>query len=68
MKFELTKDELKLAEEWVESKPEKAEGAIGGRYSFMFTPTGLGTIAKIVDNAPDTPDERELVLTDFSKW
>jgi hypothetical protein len=38
--------------------------AAGERWTFMFTPTGLGTIKIVKDECTD----EELDLTDWKKW
>jgi hypothetical protein len=39
-------------------------GAIGGAYTYMYTPTGLGLIVKIKNNLT----EEILDLTDYENW
>lgn len=39
-------------------------GAIGGRHTWCYTPTGLGEILVIKDNATGN----EINLTDFDSW
>jgi len=39
-------------------------GAIGGSVTFSFTPTTIGTVAKVKESITG----EELVLTDFSDW
>ena len=49
--FELDDDQIKKFEEWGE-KMEKINPFMpttGERWTFCFTPTGLGTIVKVVD-------------------
>ena len=63
--FSLTPDEQLRAQKFIkaqEGKEAEHPTAIGGRFSFRFTPTGIGTIAKIVDSQTN----EETVLTDLS--
>ena len=64
MKFELSESEHAKAKEWIESKPKTYGGAIGGRFSYVFTPTSIGTSVKVVDNL----DKSELDVTDYDMW
>ena len=57
--FALDEDQTKKFLEWRETFPKKDAGAIGGAYTFSFTPTGLGTITKV-----KYFDDYELDLTD----
>lgn len=65
--FNLEIEQEKKASEWIKnqltSKP-KNSGAIGGRFTFSFTPTSLGTIIKVEDNQT----KEILDLTDYSSW
>lgn len=63
--FTLDEAEEKRADEFQELHRHKGEdfGAIGGKISYRFTPTGLGTIAVILCACG-----HKLVLTDFSAW
>lgn len=51
--FTLTKEQVQEAREWTSKHNEevhknRSAGAIGGRYTYKFTPTGLGTFASVV--------------------
>ena len=48
--FPISEEEHERINKWVESRPIANEGAIGGRYSYEFTPTSIGTIGTIVDS------------------
>ncbi|WP_226035771.1 hypothetical protein [Aquibacillus saliphilus] len=61
--FGLDEKQSKKAEKWMEEK-EAYVGAIGGQFTFRFTPTGLGTIAVICDDESG----EELNLTDYDEW
>lgn len=45
-------------------RPEAHAGAIGGRFTYMVTPTGLGVIIKIRDNCT----KEEIDLTSYEEW
>jgi hypothetical protein len=50
MRFELTPKQIVALEEWRATKNlNKYSGAIGGRFTFSFTPTSLGTVVKVSD-------------------
>lgn len=44
MIFELTEEQVKKYKEWRATLPKADFGAVGGGTSFIFTPTGIGTI------------------------
>ena len=52
--FELTQEENKIAEDFIKSYNKNDFGAIGGAFTYKFTPTGVGTICSIVG-----PDKKE---------
>ena len=52
--FELTQDEKIIAENFIKSYSKNDFGAIGGAFTYKFTPTGVGTICSIVG-----PDKKE---------
>lgn len=52
--FTVDGEELDLLQEWLKKHNEecpyaspKRQGAIGGRLTYMFTPTSIGTIATV---------------------
>ena len=63
-KFELTEDQIKKFEKWQKKHEPMYTGAIGGRYTFEFTPTSIGIAVVAVDNLTHT----ELNLTDYENW
>lgn len=67
MIFKLTEDQALQAHNWIMSqlhvKPADS-GAAGGRFSFVFTPNGLGEGVEVVDQI--TGDK--LNITDYSDW
>lgn len=52
--FELTREENRIAEDFIKSYNKNDFGAIGGAFTYKFTPTGVGTICSIVG-----PDGKE---------
>ena len=66
--FTLTSEQMKKFEKWRKKKNKKNKGeiyvgAVGGAYSFVFIPTGIGVIEKVV-----CADGDELDLTDYDTW
>ena len=70
--FDLTKEQLEKAEDFRkhhgctlddDGYGDKNVGAIGGRMTYHFTPTGLGVITAI---SCACGDERD--LTEFENW
>ena len=59
--FKLSDEQTEKAKQWMKER-EKYVGAIGGQFSFTFTPTGLGDIVTITDG------KEELTLTDYNLW
>jgi len=67
--FGFTPDEVERIHTWQRShqnekhpNPRKM-GAIGGSYTFSFTPTTLGCVSKVKCHCGD-----ELDLTDYEDW
>lgn len=63
--FSLDPAETKALEEWQKSQKEKDSSnlsTVGGRWTFSFTPTGVGTILVVKDNL--LGDEIDLTNTD----
>lgn len=65
--FTLTAEQMKKFDKWRKKKNKKNGevyvGAIGGAYTFCFTPTGIGTAEKVT-----CADGTELDLTDLDTW
>ena len=64
MKFKLTEDEIKLLIEFKNNHKctnKEIKSAIGGKYSYTFTPTGLCIFASVKCNACGS----ELTLTNM---
>lgn len=49
--------------DWL-SKKKKTSTTIGGRYTYKFTPTGLGLMIEVIDNF----DKDTLDLTEIDNW
>lgn len=61
------KSEQEAINLWIKEQNCKVEnhgGAIGGRYTYMYTPTSLGCIIKVRDNV--THEEKD--FTDYGSW
>lgn len=62
--FKLSAQQIKKYEEWKDNKSKEVYvGAIGGAYSFIFTPTGVGIIIKVA-----CADGTELDLTEWEDF
>lgn len=64
--FQVSKEQDKQISEWMHKKRKdgKPEGAIGGRFTFNFTPTSLGVVITVKDNIlKDFID-----VTDYDSW
>ncbi len=51
--FTLEGKELKRAQKWIKKQKKKNGdhmGAAGGRFSYVFNPTGIGTGVSVIDN------------------
>ena len=64
--FTIPANLMKKFEEWKESLPKKGydDATIGGRFTFEFTPTGVGTEIWIIDQATDMA----IHLTEDENW
>ena len=61
----LTDEEMAKFDKWLDTKDLKRyTGAIGGRFTYCYTPTSIGTIVKIKDNL----DGDELDVSDYDSW
>jgi len=61
--FKLTNEQEQKYKNWRKSLPKAYFGAVGGGYTFHFTPTGIGTIVKVTRD-----DGFELELTEWENW
>jgi hypothetical protein len=62
-KFQLNEDEIAKFKEWKKLLKKLPPAAIGGSYTFCFTPTGVGTSVTVV-----RIDGQKIDLTDYDKW
>ena len=62
--FELTEEQELKYLKWSMARPKKNSGAIGGRYTFSFTPTSLGVIIKVIDDF----NKEFIDLTEYESW
>ena len=62
--FSLTEKQKEKLSEWIRLLPDKIEGAIGGRYTFLFTPTSIGIAVSVRDNIT----QLEIDLTEYEDW
>jgi len=62
----LSETERKTAEEWMDKRPlaKAGTGAIGGRFTFAFTPTTIGMTIVVKDNL----DKEEIDVTDYDMF
>jgi hypothetical protein len=64
--FDLDSEQKRIFTEWDDHHNcslKKDSGAIGGRLSYQFTPTGLGQVVKVVCGCGAWVD-----LTDYADW
>jgi hypothetical protein len=67
MEFKLEEKEIKKAGDWMEqqTKAHPADtGAIGGRFTYSFTPNSIGCVVVVRDSVT----QEELDVTDYSSW
>jgi hypothetical protein len=66
MSYNLNEKEMKEYNDWHNKHKCKGTyvGAIGGRESFIFTPTGLGSCIQVRCNVC----KEEIDITDVSNW
>jgi len=62
--FTITPEQLLRIEEWLKQFEGRYTGAIGGAFTYCFTPTGLGVIVKVRDSVSG----QELDVTDYDSW
>jgi len=62
--FALTKEQSEKLNEWAKALKNGPTGAIGGRFTYSFTPTSLGTIVKVKCGLTN----EEVDLTDYQDW
>lgn len=66
MKFEITHKQYKLYDNWKKNQKEKNPNiaTAGGRWTFTFTPSGIGMTIKVTDNELN----ETLDLTDYDNF
>lgn len=67
MKFELSDKEIKRANKFIKKQEKKyptIPTAMGGRFNYIFTPTGIGTGVSI----RDAQENIEKNITDYDLW
>jgi len=62
--FVLDDTQLNKLAEWQENHTPIYVGAIGGMYTFSFTPTGIGVIIEVKNNTTG----ESINLTDYDSW
>jgi hypothetical protein len=62
--FRIPNESLEKLQKWQEKQEFRALGAIGGSYTYSFTPTTLGVVVKVKNNA----NGEEIDLTDYENW
>ena len=66
MKFELTQKEIKRKNKFLKKHPVDYHGAVGGGYSIKFTPTGIGTLVRVIVKSGNKKYSKD--ITDFESW
>lgn len=64
MTFAINAEQQKKIEDWIATHKKVGTGALGGRYTYSFTATSLGTIIEVEDIITDT----RLDVTDYEDW
>lgn len=64
MEFSLTQEEVERARAFHTKCRKKYAGAIGGAFTYSFTPTSIGVIVSVECGVC----KEKLVLTDFNDW
>jgi len=63
--FALDTEQRITLRHWMDKKDlTKYGGAIGGRFTYSFTPTSLGVVTTVSDSI----DKDEINLTDYESW
>ena len=62
--FTLTEEQNKKVADWNATLEDIYTGAIGGRLTYSFTPTSLGTVIVVSDSVTET----EINVTDYESW
>ena len=65
IQFCLTNLQLEKFQNWkAVRKPGAYTGALGGRFTFSFTPTGIGIVTTVTDNLYLASED----LTEYEDW
>ena len=67
MKFEVSGKELDDSQAWMKKQKKEhphSGTTIGGRFSYRFTPTGIGVAVSVIDNIT----KEEINVTDYGLW
>lgn len=67
MKFALTKDQSTAARKWIVKREKVSPSfktATGGRFTYEFTPTSVGTVVVI----RDAHNRAKINLSDYKNW
>lgn len=65
--FTLEDEELERANEWIQKQKKehgKKVGSMGDRFSYIFSPTGLGTIILVQDHLTGEKED----VTNYDLW
>lgn len=64
--FYLDDSQLKRISDWIKEKQKdnRSTGAIGGRFTYNFTPTTIGAVVVVIDNLT----KEELDVSDYESW
>lgn len=66
LKFEINNKELEKLNKWLKTKDiYKYSGTSGGRFTYSFTPTSIGTVITVSD-AMEQKDKID--ITDYENW
>lgn len=64
IEFHVTEHDQKRISEFKNAQGESYCGAIGGQYTYSFTPTSLGVVFTVTNNVTNAT----LDLTEYDKW
>ncbi len=62
--FRITDEQGEKLMKWLDSKGQVYTGAMGGRYTYSFSPTSLGIVVKVKDEVL----KDEIDLSDYQDW
>lgn len=64
LSFHISQEQYHKFYEWQESLQTLYSGAAGGRFTWCFTPTGLGMVVEV----KDVMTGKEINLTNYEEW